>query len=107
MTLIKADRIASETTGYTTAKVSSQHGLIYDELIQTFGEEKAKLYYEANEEAIRFLRDRQHVSRLSVSSRNRMLTCTWRQPGRNRSNWQRKQMLTAGSVLMAEMRRMK
>ena len=64
VTLIEADRIASGTTGYTTAKVSSQHGLIYDELIQTFGEEKARLYHEANEEAIRFLRDQ--TTRLAI-----------------------------------------
>ena len=64
VTLIEADRIASGTTGYTTAKVSSQHGLIYDELIQTFGEEKANLYHEANEEAIRFLRDQ--TTRLAI-----------------------------------------
>jgi len=64
VTVIEADRIASGTTGYTTAKVSSQHGLIYDELIRTFGEEKARLYHEANEEAIRFLRDQ--TTRLAI-----------------------------------------
>ncbi|MGX8176328.1 FAD-dependent oxidoreductase [Exiguobacterium artemiae] len=64
VTLIEADQIASGTTGYTTAKVSSQHGLIYDELIRTFGEEKARLYHEANEEAIHFLRDQ--TTRLAI-----------------------------------------
>ncbi|WP_138495433.1 FAD-dependent oxidoreductase [Paenibacillus pinistramenti] len=44
------------TTGHTTAKITSQHGLIYDELTGHFGEAQAKLYYEANEEALGFMR---------------------------------------------------
>ena len=64
VTLIEADRIASGTTGYTTAKVSSQHGMIYSELIETIGQEKARLYYEANEEAIAFLKEQ--VERLEL-----------------------------------------
>ncbi|PZD96010.1 FAD-dependent oxidoreductase [Paenibacillus sambharensis] len=55
--LIEAADILSGTTGYTTAKITSQHNLIYDELISTFGEEKAKQYYLANEEALSFMRN--------------------------------------------------
>lgn len=54
--LIEAGRILDGTTGYTTAKISSQHGAIYDDLITNFGLEKARLYYEANEEALAFIR---------------------------------------------------
>lgn len=63
--VIEAGDVAAGTTGYTTAKVSSQHGLIYDTLIKTVGEESARLYYEANEEAITFLRHQ--VERLDIA----------------------------------------
>src|SRR5699024_706074 len=43
-------------TGHTTAKLTAQHGLIYDELIANVGKSKAKLYYEAQNEALEFVR---------------------------------------------------
>lgn len=55
--LIDAGVILNGTTGHTTAKVTAQHGLIYDEFIQNFGEEKTKLYYEANREALQFVKE--------------------------------------------------
>lgn len=39
--------------GNSTAKITSQHGLFYDYLIQSQGREKAKQYLEANEQAIK------------------------------------------------------
>lgn len=50
--VLEADRIAAGQTGSTTAKITSQHGLMYHELIRTVGEERARLYVRANEEAI-------------------------------------------------------
>jgi len=38
-------------TGNTTAKVTSQHGLVYRSLVQRFGEEKARLHAQASETA--------------------------------------------------------
>ena len=50
--VIEAQRIAEGVTGHTTAKITSQHKLIYDTLIKGHGEQKARLYAEANEAAI-------------------------------------------------------
>lgn len=46
-------RICEHTSGNTTAKITSQHDLFYDYLIQSQGKEKAKQYLEANEQAIK------------------------------------------------------
>jgi glycine/D-amino acid oxidase-like deaminating enzyme/nitrite reductase/ring-hydroxylating ferredoxin subunit len=47
--LLEARRIGSGATGYTTAKVSSLHGLTYEKLESSLGKETAKTYAEANE----------------------------------------------------------
>ncbi|MGU8447957.1 FAD-dependent oxidoreductase [Clostridium perfringens] len=51
--LIDAVEIASGNTKNTTAKITSQHDLIYSKLIAEFGEEKARQYAKANELAIK------------------------------------------------------
>lgn len=51
-TLVEAETVCSGITKNTTAKITAQHGLIYDKLIQEFGVEKAKLYLEANQAAL-------------------------------------------------------
>lgn len=51
--LIDAAEIASGNTKNTTAKITSQHSLIYHKLITEFGEEKARQYAKANELAIK------------------------------------------------------
>jgi NADPH-dependent 2,4-dienoyl-CoA reductase/sulfur reductase-like enzyme len=55
--VIEADRILQGTTGHTTAKITSQHGFIYNKLRNYMGEEKARRYAEANETAIRTISD--------------------------------------------------
>ena len=44
--------VGEKTSGHTTAKITLQHGLIYDYLIKTFGYDFALNYFKANEEAI-------------------------------------------------------
>lgn len=43
--------------GNTTAKITSQHGLFYDYLINTFSFDFAKDYLDANQEAITNIKD--------------------------------------------------
>lgn len=50
--LIEKDEICKQTSGNSTAKITSQHGLIYKYLIDSKGREFAKKYYEAKESAI-------------------------------------------------------
>jgi len=50
--LIEADRIIKGVTGYTTAKITSQHGLIYNRLISELGRDQAKQYADSNQAAI-------------------------------------------------------
>lgn len=53
--LIEANEILSGTTGNTTAKITTQHGLIYDELIKHYGIELAHMYFAANNRAKDFI----------------------------------------------------
>ena len=55
--LAEAETIGSGTTKNTTAKITSQHGLIYDRLIRTLGVERAKQYLAANQEALETYRE--------------------------------------------------
>ncbi len=50
--VIDADRICSGQTKNTTAKITSQHGLIYSKIEKHYGKEGAKAYAAANENAI-------------------------------------------------------
>lgn len=50
--IIEAKKIASGITKNTTAKITSQHNLIYNKLIKNFGKEKAYQYAQANQLAI-------------------------------------------------------
>ncbi len=50
--LCEADRICGGVTESTTAKLTLQHGLIYDKLICKFGHESAKMYLDAQRAAL-------------------------------------------------------
>ena len=51
-TLVEAETLCSGITKNTTAKITFQHGLVYDKLIREFGPEKAKQYLRANQAAL-------------------------------------------------------
>lgn len=50
--LCEAEVLGNGVTKNTTAKLTSQHGLLYDKLINEFGKKKAGLYLKANEDAL-------------------------------------------------------
>ena len=50
--LVEAEQICGGITKDTTAKITVQHGLIYDQLVRTFGLEKARMYLHINQQAL-------------------------------------------------------
>jgi glycine/D-amino acid oxidase-like deaminating enzyme/nitrite reductase/ring-hydroxylating ferredoxin subunit len=53
--VFEADRIAAGVTGYTTAKLSAQHTLIYAHLRSSFDAETARLYAQSQTAAIEYV----------------------------------------------------
>jgi len=53
--LVEAEQIAASASGHTTAKVTSLHQLIYADLIDRHGEDKARLYGESNQAGVEFV----------------------------------------------------
>lgn len=51
--LVEAEKIGSGITKDTIAKITIQHGLIFQKLMKYYGVEKAELYLRANQEALR------------------------------------------------------
>ena len=54
--VVEARRVGRQASGRSTAKLTSQHGLVYHALIGSFGEERARLYARAQEDGIRQIR---------------------------------------------------
>jgi len=50
--VVEAGTVGGGTTGHTTGKVTSQHSLTYAKLIHSHGEDRARLYAAANQQAI-------------------------------------------------------
>lgn len=64
--VLEAHRLASSVTGYTTAKVTSQHGLRYHRLTEELGVDAARAYGRANQDALD--RIRQIVADLNIDA---------------------------------------
>ena len=50
--VIDKDGVGRKASGHTTAKITLQHGLIYDYLINSFGVDFALKYFESNKKSI-------------------------------------------------------
>jgi glycine/D-amino acid oxidase-like deaminating enzyme len=68
--VLEKKTIGSGTTGRTTGKVTSQHGLFYDNLVQKFGQKNARLYGQASQAAI---------NQIEKNIRVEKIYCNWQQ----------------------------
>jgi glycine/D-amino acid oxidase-like deaminating enzyme/nitrite reductase/ring-hydroxylating ferredoxin subunit len=69
--LLEANRLARGVSGYTTAKVSSQHGMIYSRLRSKFGADGARTYAAANEAGLAWIADRVEQDAIDCDFRRR------------------------------------
>jgi glycine/D-amino acid oxidase-like deaminating enzyme/nitrite reductase/ring-hydroxylating ferredoxin subunit len=70
--LLEADRLVHGVTGHTTAKVTSQHGLIYDRLRSRLGADAARTYGQANEAALAWIAERVERDAIDCDFRRRV-----------------------------------
>lgn len=63
--LVEAGELCTGVTGYTTAKVTSQHGMIYADLQKTFDADTARAYGASQQRALNWLA--QEIADLGVS----------------------------------------
>ena len=68
-TLIEEHRIMHGVSGRTTAKITSQHGLVYGKLLKTFGPERAGMYWQANEDALAVYRELAETADVDLESK--------------------------------------
>ncbi|MFI7442388.1 FAD-dependent oxidoreductase [Nonomuraea indica] len=66
--VLEADRVAAGVTGYTTAKLTALHTLIYTQLAASAGAEAARLYAQSQQDAI------EHVRRTAAEAG---IDCEW------------------------------
>jgi glycine/D-amino acid oxidase-like deaminating enzyme len=69
--LVEADRVGHGVSGYTTAKVSSQHGLIYARLRSSLGSDAARIYGRMNEAALTWIVERVESEGIACDLRRR------------------------------------
>lgn len=55
--VLEKDQIGEKTTAHTTGKITSQHGLFYNYLVNSHGKKFAKDYLEANEKSIQNIKN--------------------------------------------------
>ena len=77
--VVEKDRICAGTTAGTTAKITAMHGLIYHKLLKSYGESRARLYYEANREAMESLKKLCRKADCGLESKNSFVYSTDRE----------------------------
>ncbi|HET6551893.1 MAG TPA: FAD-binding oxidoreductase, partial [Solirubrobacter sp.] len=100
--LVEAGRIGHGVTGHTTAKVSSQHGLIYERLRSAHGAEAARLYGAANEEALAWIAARVSEDGIACGFRRRP-SYAYVTSGRTRSSVEAEAAAAAAAGLPASL----
>ena len=55
--VLEKNKIGQKTTGHTTGKITSQHGLFYDYLTKSYNKQFAKDYLFSNEQAIENIKE--------------------------------------------------
>lgn len=55
--VLEKGEIGEKVSGNTNGKITSQHGLFYNHLVQDYGEDYARKYLQANEETIKNIKD--------------------------------------------------
>ncbi|PLC53677.1 FAD-dependent oxidoreductase [Pollutimonas nitritireducens] len=77
--VLEALRVGEQVTGRSTAKITSQHGLIYSGLIRDFGVAAARNYAQANEAAIAYIAELVRIGNIACSFERKpafLYTCT-------------------------------
>lgn len=69
--IVEAGRVGNGVSGYTTAKVSSQHGLVYARLKSSLGSDAARLYGQINQAALDWIAERVEADGIDCDFRRR------------------------------------
>jgi glycine/D-amino acid oxidase-like deaminating enzyme/nitrite reductase/ring-hydroxylating ferredoxin subunit len=100
--LLEAGRLARGVSGYTTAKVTSQHGLIYDRLRSRFGLDAARTYGSANQAALEWIARRVREHAIDCDFRRRA-SYAYLRPGGDRSQLEDEAAAARAAGLPAEL----
>jgi glycine/D-amino acid oxidase-like deaminating enzyme len=80
--LVEAKRVGRQVTGHSNAKITSQHSLIYADLIERLGEDAAQRYADANQAALQHIADRVAEHEIDCAFERRPAYCFTQAPDR-------------------------
>ena len=73
--VLEKDTVGEGVSGHTTGKITSQHNLIYNKLASRLGEKTARLYGEANQQAIDKYRILSHLNKSYAIGVEKITSC--------------------------------